>query len=72
MELYEKYKGTVNFIVVDLDSKMSKKHKKLKDKFYENFIPHVTIIDAKGDVVYDRSGEVHTNTLSKILDKSLK
>ncbi len=71
VELYEKYSGKVDFIVVDLDSNISKEQKELKDRFYRSYIPHVTIIEGKSKVVYDSSGEVGTNTISKILDKAL-
>lgn len=72
VELFEKYKGKVNFIVVDLDTRISKEQRELKDRFYKNYIPHVVVIDPKKDVVYDKSGEVSTDTLSGILDKALK
>jgi hypothetical protein len=70
-ELYEKYKGKVDFIVVDMDSAISKDQKELKDRFYKKYIPYVTIIDSKGNVVYNSSGEVDTKTLSTSLDKSV-
>lgn len=71
VELYEKYKGSVDFIVVDLDSPVSKEQKELRSRHYRNYIPHVTIIDKRGEVVYDRSGEVGTDKISGILDRLL-
>ncbi|MBI2486923.1 MAG: hypothetical protein HYW01_08190 [Deltaproteobacteria bacterium] len=71
VEIYEKYQGKVDFIVVDLDTDISKGQRELKDRFYKKYIPHVTIIDPKGNVVYNSSGEVDTNTLSAILDISI-
>ncbi len=71
VELYEKYQGKVDFIVVDLDTEISKEQKELRDRFYKKYIPHVTIIDPKGNVVYNSSGEEDTGALSAILDKSL-
>jgi len=71
VDLYDKYSGKVDFIVVDLDSAISKEQNELKDRFYKNYIPHVTIIDGKGNVVHDGSGEVGTDALSRILDKAL-
>lgn len=72
VELYGKYMGKVNFIVVDLDTEISREQKGLRERFYRNYIPHVTIIDGKGNVVYNKSGEVGTDYLSGILDNALK
>jgi len=72
VDLYEKYSGKVDFIVVDLDSAISKEQKELRDRFYKNYIPHVTIIDGKGNVAYNSSGEVDAKALSAILDKSFQ
>jgi len=71
VELYDKYSGRVDFIVVDLDSPRSKEQDKLVKSHYRNYIPHVTIMDKKGEVVYDRSGEVGNGSTSEILDKIL-
>ncbi|MGH7802576.1 MAG: hypothetical protein ACREOW_18455 [Thermodesulfobacteriota bacterium] len=71
VELYEKYEGKVDFIIVDLDSEISNEQKELRDRFYRNYIPHVTIIGAKGSVLYNRSGEIGADLLSSILDKAL-
>ena len=72
VDLYEKYKGKVNFIIVDLDTGLSKEQDALKSRFYRNYIPHVTVIDGNGSVLYDRSGEVGTDKISAILDGALK
>lgn len=69
--LYERYKGSVDFIIVDLDSPMSKEQKGLRDRHYRNYIPHVTIIDKEGEVAYDRSGEVSADKISAMLDRLL-
>ena len=70
-ELYEKYKGKADFIIVDLDTELSNEQEGLRRRFYRNYIPHVTVIDAEGDVVYDRSGEVGTDVISAILDHAI-
>lgn len=70
-ELYEKYKGRVDFIIVDLDTELSKEQEGLRSRYYGNYIPHVTVIDAGGKVVYDKSGEVATDTMSAILDRAI-
>ena len=71
VELYEKYEGKVDFIIVDLDSEISNEQKESRDRFYRNYIPHVTIIGANGSVLYNRSGEIGADLLSSILDKAL-
>ena len=72
VELYAKYKDKVDFIVVDLDTQISKEQRELKNKFYKRYIPHITIINKESKVVYDRSGEIASTRLSKILEESLK
>ena len=71
VELYEKYEGNIDFIIVDLDSEISNEQSELRERFYRNYIPHVTIIGANGSVLYNRSGEIGTDLLSSILDKAL-
>lgn len=68
VDLYNKYKGKVDFIVIDLDSPRSKEQTELIKKHYRNYIPHVTIVDKTGSVVYDRSGEVGNGSTSDIID----
>lgn len=71
VELYEKYEGNIDFIIVDLDSKISNEQNELRERFYPKYIPHVTIIGANGSVLYNRSGEIGNDLLSSILDKAL-
>ncbi len=71
MELYKKYEGRADFIIIDLDTGLSKEQEALRDRFYRNYIPHVTIIDGDGRVLYDRSGEAGTDKISGILDSVL-
>jgi hypothetical protein len=71
VELYEKYTGKADFIIVDLDTELSKGQDGLRSRFYRNYIPHVTVIDADGKVVYDKSGEVGTDVISVMFDRAL-
>lgn len=71
VELYEKYKGRVDFIIVDLDTELSKEQEALRTRFYRNYIPHVTVLDKSGDAVYDRSGEAGSDVISGLLDPLL-
>ncbi len=72
VELYDKYMGQVDFILIDLDSEISDEQAELRDRFYRNYIPHVTIIDKDGEVVYNKSGEIDTVGVSNMLDSALK
>ncbi len=71
VELYEKYQGKVDFIIFDLDSEISNEQKGLKERYYRNYIPHVTIIGTNGSVLYNRSGEIGADFISSTLDKAL-
>lgn len=71
VELYEKYRGKVDFIIVDLDTELSSEQEALRSSFYKNYIPHVTILDSDGNVVYNRSGEVSSDVISALLDPLL-
>ncbi len=72
MSLYEKYKGRVNFVVVDVDQKRSKDQQKLVRRFFQGSIPHLTILGKKGEVLYDQAGETSEANISAILDKALQ
>jgi thioredoxin-like negative regulator of GroEL len=72
VNLYEKYKGRVQFVIVDLDRGRSAAQKALERRFFRGYIPHVTLLGRNGNVVYDRAGEVQESTLSTILDRALK
>ena len=72
MHLYERYKGRVQFVVVDLDRSRSATQKELQKKFYRGYIPHIAILDNAGQAAYDSAGEVEESTLEMILDKTLK
>src|SRR5882757_4169302 len=72
VELYEKYKGKVQFAVVDLDKPRSPAQEDLVKKFYKGYIPHVTVLNRDGKIAYNNSGEVEEGEISKVLDKALK
>jgi hypothetical protein len=71
VELYEKYKGRVQFVVVDLDRPRSAAQEELVKKFYKGYIPHVVVLDRDGKTAYNASGEVEDGAISKVLDKAL-
>jgi hypothetical protein len=71
VELYEKYKGRVQFVVVDLDRPRSPAQEQLVKKFYKGYIPHVVVLNRDGKTAYNASGEVEEGEISKALEKAL-
>jgi hypothetical protein len=69
--LYEKYKGRVQFVVIDLDHRLSPAQEEVKKKYYRGYIPHVVVLNASGSASYNSSGEVDEGTISAYLDKFL-
>ena len=72
VSLYEKYKGRVQFVVVDLDHPLSPAQEELRKKYYKGYIPHVVVLDASGAALYNSSGEVDEGQISGFLDKALR
>jgi hypothetical protein len=72
VSLYEKYKGRVQFVIVDLDHRLSSEQQELQKKYYRGYIPHVVVLDAQGVALYNQSGEVEEGTISGFLDKALR
>jgi thioredoxin-like negative regulator of GroEL len=70
VELYEKYKGRVQFVVIDLDRRLSPAQQELKQKYYGGYIPHVVVLNADGSALYNSAGEVDVKVISRLLDKS--
>jgi 2'-5' RNA ligase len=72
VHLYQKYKGRVQFVVIDLDIKRTEQQQELVKSYYRGYIPHVTVLDAAGKAVYNSAGEVEESRISSILDASLR
>ncbi len=72
VNLYEKYRGRVNFVIIDLDVKHTPQQNELISAHYRGSIPHVTILDRSGKVIYDRAGEVSEPDISSTLEALLK
>jgi hypothetical protein len=72
VDLYERYRGRVQFVIVDLDHPLSATQQELHKKFYKGYIPHVVVLDASGFPVYNSSGEVEEGVISGLLDKALR
>jgi len=72
VSLYEKYKGRVQFVVVDLDGYLSHSQQELRQKYYRGSIPHVVVLNSSGTAMHDRAGEVDEAVISNLPDKALR
>jgi hypothetical protein len=70
VELYNKYRDQVHFVVVDLDEKRSSDQQNLVKEYYQGSIPHVVILDANGKPLYNQAGEVDSRHISSIFEQS--
>lgn len=70
VNLYGKYKGRVQFVIVDLDQPLPAAQEALRKKYYRGYIPHVVVLDGAGAALYNASGEVEESTISELLDKA--
>ena len=71
VELYNKYRDRVHFVVIDLDVPRSPEQQKLVKQFYKGYIPHVVVLNARGDALYNQSGEVDSERIEEILNSSI-
>jgi thiol-disulfide isomerase/thioredoxin len=70
VELYNKYRNQVHFVVVDLDVRRSPEQQQLVKQYYKGYIPHVVILDANGKALYDSDGEVDFRVIEGLFEKS--
>jgi len=71
VELYNKYRDRVHFVVVDLDVPRSPGQQKLVKQFYKGYIPHVVVLNASGEALYSQSGEVESERIEEIFKSSI-
>jgi len=71
VELYEKYRDKVNFVIIDLDTNHSAEHQALIKKFYRGYIPHVAVVGKAGETLYDSSGEVESSKIETLFQKAV-
>ncbi len=71
VELYNKYRDRVHFVVIDLDAPRSTEQQKLVKQYYQGYIPHVVVLDSRGQALYNQSGEVDSQHIEDIFIKSL-
>ena len=70
VELYNKYRSQVHFVVVDLDVQRSPGQQDLVKKYYKGYIPHVLVLDAHGEPLYNQSGEVDSGVIEDLFKRS--
>jgi len=70
VELYNKYRSQVHFVVVDLDVQRSAEQQELVKRYYTGYIPHVLVLDARGEPLYNQSGEVDSRVIEDIFKRS--
>lgn len=71
VELYNKYRERVHFVAIDLDVPRSPEQQKLLNQFYKGYIPHVVVLNARGDSLYIQSGEVDSERIEEIVQSSI-
>jgi hypothetical protein len=71
VDLYNKYRERVLFVVIDLDAPRSSEQQKLVKQYYQGYIPHVVVLDSRGQALYNQSGEVDSQQIEEIFRKSL-
>jgi hypothetical protein len=72
VELYERYKDRVAFVIIDLDKRRSEAQQNLVKMYYQGSIPHVVLLDRSGRAIYNSAGEVESDQISARLDEALQ
>lgn len=72
VKLYPQYRDRIHFVIVDLRN-VAREQEPLVARYYHGYIPTITVIDSRGRVIYDRSGETavkrgDTSNLQRLLD----
>jgi hypothetical protein len=71
VELYNKYRAQVHFVVIDLDIQRSPEQQTLVKQYYKGYIPHVLVLGPSGEVLYNQSGEVDSKIIENAFKESL-
>ena len=58
----------MQFVIIDLEKKRPAEQQQLVKKYYKGYIPHVVVLDARGNAVYNKAGEISESEVSRILD----
>jgi len=72
VQMYEKYKGRVHFVIVDLDRLTSPDQKLLRNRYFVGWIPHTTILDKQRHVVFDYTGDTEDGIIDGWLAYTLR
>ncbi len=72
VELYRKYHDYFHFVIVDVDQPISRTQRDAFFRYSTGKMPHTTIIDKKGHLVFDYSGEVQEDALAGWMDFALR
>lgn len=72
VDLYNKYKGRVHFVVVDFEYGWSAAQDKLVQKYFVHNIPQLVILDSKGRPVFNYIGQAPEGLLEKWLNATLE
>jgi len=70
VDLYNKYRDRVHFVVVDLDIRRSPAQQQLIKRYYKGYIPHVVVLNGRGEALYDSDGEVESRVIEGIFNRS--
>ena len=70
VDLYSKYRSKVHFVVIDLDVQRSPEQQKLVKQYYKGYIPHVLVLDAHGEALYNQSGEVDSGVIEDLFKRA--
>jgi hypothetical protein len=71
VDLYDKYRAQVHFVVVDLDIQRSPEQQTLVKQYYKGYIPHVLVLGPRGEALYNQSGEVDSKVIENAFKESL-
>ena len=55
-------------MIIDLDKQRPAEQQQLVRKYYKGYMPHVVVLDAKGNAVYNEAGEISESEISRLLD----
>ena len=72
VKAYPRFRSRIHFVIVDLNN-ATPAQEALVSRYYHGYIPTITAIDSKGDVIYNRAGETastrgDTSYLQHLLD----
>ena len=71
VELYNKYRAQIHFVAIDVDVPRSAEQQTLVKEYYKGYIPHVLVLDARGQALYNQSGEVDSKVIESAFKQSL-